>query len=170
VQLQVFCIVFPRAPFDLAAAFCHNENSFVTIFNALQMEACMCYIIKGNANCIQWHKEGRLHSCLQVCATIGLCDAQQIPTPARKLLAQTLMQAQQTQQDDLPPELLRQIIPAEQRTAEKVGDSTQCQICEMAVNYVKVRKVIRCVFRLLDMPYSCQHILRARLSFMSLLT
>jgi len=55
------------------------------------------------------------------------------------------MQAQQTQQDDLPPELLRQIISAEQRTAEKVGDSTQCQICEMAVNYVKVSKVIRCV-------------------------
>lgn len=74
----------------------------------------------------------------QVCATIGLCDAQQIPTPARKLLAQTLMQAQQTQQDDLPAELLRQIIPSQQRTAEKVGDSTQCQICEMAVNYVKV--------------------------------
>ena len=76
--------------------------------------------------------------CMQVCATIGLCDAQQIPTPARKLLAQTLIQAQQTQQDDLPPEVLRQVIPAQQRTAESVGDSTQCQICEMAVNYVKV--------------------------------
>ena len=96
--------------------------------------------------------------CLQVCATIGLCDAQQIPTPARKLLAQTLMQAQQTQQDDLPPELLRQIIPAEQRTAEKVGDSTQCQICEMAVNYVKVSKVISCVwhtYKAVTIPTIC---------------
>lgn len=77
-----------------------------------------------------------------MCATIGLCDAQQIPTPARKLLAQTLMQAQQTQQDELPAELLSHIIPAQQRTAEKVGDSTQCQICEMAVNYVKVSMLI----------------------------
>lgn len=80
-------------------------------------------------------------TCLQVCATIGLCDAHQIPTPARKLLAQTLVQAQQSQQDQIPPEVLRQIIPAEQRTAqhaEQVGESSQCQICEMAVNYVKV--------------------------------
>lgn len=79
---------------------------------------------------------------MQVCATIGLCDTHQIPTPARKLLAQTLMQAQQTQQDQIPSEVLRQIIPAEQRTAqrvEQVGESSQCQICEMAVNYVKVR-------------------------------
>ena len=80
-------------------------------------------------------------ACLQVCATIGLCDSHQIPTPARKLLAQTLMQAQQTQQDQIPSEMLRQLIPAEQRTvqhAEQVGESSQCQICEMAVNYVKV--------------------------------
>lgn len=78
---------------------------------------------------------------MQVCATIGLCDTHQIPTPARKLLAQTLAQAQQTQQDQIPPELLRRIIPAEQRTAQKadqVQESSQCQICEMAVNYVKV--------------------------------
>ena len=77
-----------------------------------------------------------------MCATIGLCDTHHIPTPARKLLAQTLMQAQQTQQDQIPPEVLRQIIPAEQRTAQhanQVGESSQCQICEMAVNYVKVR-------------------------------
>lgn len=74
----------------------------------------------------------------QVCATIGLCDAHQIPTPARKLLAQTLVQAQHAQQDNLPSELLRQLIPVQQRTVETVGDSTQCQICEMAVNYVKV--------------------------------
>lgn len=77
-------------------------------------------------------------SSMQVCATIGLCDTHQIPTPARKLLAQTLVQAQHAQQDDLPSELLRQLIPAHQRTVETVGDSTQCQICEMAVNYVKV--------------------------------
>lgn len=87
---------------------------------------------------VMHRKVADMHYCIQVCATIGLCDAQQISTPARKLLAQTLMQAQQTQQDDLPAELLKQIIPAQQRTAEKVGDSTQCQICEMAVNYVKV--------------------------------
>lgn len=76
-----------------------------------------------------------------MCATIGLCDAQQIPTPARKLLAQTLVQAQHAQQDQIPADLLKQIIPAEQRTAQhanKLGESTQCQICEMAVNYVKV--------------------------------
>ena len=50
------------------------------------------------------------------------------------------MQAQQTQ-DQIPSEMLRQIFPAEQRTAqhaEQVGESSQCQICEMAVNYVKV--------------------------------
>ena len=73
---------------------------------------------------------------LQVCATIGLCDTHQIPTPARKLLAQTLqtlVQTQQTQQDQIPSEMLRQIFHAEQ-----VGESSQCQICEMAVNYVKV--------------------------------
>ncbi|KAL3146574.1 hypothetical protein ABBQ32_000814 [Trebouxia sp. C0010 RCD-2024] len=77
----------------------------------------------------------------QVCATIGLCDTHQIPTPARKLLAQTLTQAQQTQQDQIPPELLRRIIPAQQRTPQNAGqvqESSQCQICEMAVNYVKV--------------------------------
>ena len=74
--------------------------------------------------------------CLQVCATIGLCDAQQMSDPARKLLAQTLVQAQQSQQDQIPREVLKQMIPAEH--ADRVGESTQCQICEMAVNYVKV--------------------------------
>nr|QOL01246.1 putative extracellular protein TR9_052 [Trebouxia lynnae] len=72
----------------------------------------------------------------QVCATIGLCDAQQMSDPARKLLAQTLVQAQQSQQDQIPREVLKQMIPAEH--ADRVGESTQCQICEMAVNYVKV--------------------------------
>ena len=78
---------------------------------------------------------------MQVCATIGLCDTHQIPTPDRKLLAQTLAHAQQTQQAQIPPELLSQIIPAEHRTAQHAGqvqESSQCQICEMAVNYVKV--------------------------------
>ena len=85
---------------------------------------------------------------MQVCATIGLCDAQQIPSPARKLLAQTLVLAQQAQQDQIPAEVLRQMIPAEQRTAQhvdKLGESTQCQICEMAVNYVKV-PMLHCTF------------------------
>ena len=74
----------------------------------------------------------------QACATIGLCDAQQIPTPARKLLAQALIQAQQAQQADMPAELFRQLVPAQEQTAGKLSESTQCQICEMAVNYVKV--------------------------------
>ena len=103
--------------------------------------------------------------CLQVCATIGLCDTHQIPSPARKLLAQTLMQAQQTQQDQIPSEMLRQIIPAEQRTAQHAqqgGESTQCQICEMAVNYVKVRmltnKVLQIVCVVSTKPKECHGI------------
>ena len=72
---------------------------------------------------------------MQVCATIGLCDAPQLSTPARKLLAQTMMQAQRAQQQSTAP--LTQLQPA-QHSSNNLEDSTQCQICEMAVNYVKV--------------------------------
>lgn len=71
---------------------------------------------------------------MQVCATIGLCDAPQLSAPARKLLAQTMARAQQTQ--SLAP--LTKLQPAQQLD-HNLEDSTQCQICEMAVNYVKVR-------------------------------
>ena len=78
-----------------------------------------------------------LFFCLQVCATIGLCDAPQLSTPARKLLAQTVAQAQLAQQQSMAP--LTKLQPA-QRPGNNLEDSTQCQICEMAVNYVKVHQ------------------------------
>ena len=81
---------------------------------------------------------------MQVCATIGLCDAPQLSTPARKLLAQTMMQAQHAQQQSIAT--LTKLQPA-QHSSNNLEESTQCQICEMAVNYVKVRPLL-----LLDAP------------------
>lgn len=69
----------------------------------------------------------------QVCATIGLCDAPQLSQPARKLLAQTIARAQQQVSGPLT-----KLQPAQQQASNNLEESTQCQICEMAVNYVKV--------------------------------
>lgn len=77
---------------------------------------------------------------MQVCATIGLCDAPQLSTPARKLLAQTMMQVQHAQQQSIAP--LSKLQNA-QHSSNNLEESTQCQICEMAVNYVKVGPLLR---------------------------
>lgn len=80
----------------------------------------------------------RGHTFMQVCATIGLCDAPQLSQPARKLLAQAMAHAQRAQQPVNGP--LAKLQPAQQ-SRDNLEESTQCQICEMAVNYVKVRSL-----------------------------
>ncbi len=78
---------------------------------------------------------------LQVCAYIGLCDAsatlQQGDPASRKLLHQ--------RPDNALMQRLVAALPAKHRqrmdaVAERkqLGESVQCQFCEMAVTYVKV--------------------------------
>ena len=78
---------------------------------------------------------------LQVCAYIGLCDAsaalQQDGPASRKLLHQKA--------DGALMQRLAAALPAKHRqrmdaVAERkqLGESVQCQFCEMAVTYVKV--------------------------------
>jgi len=170
----------------LLAWFCHHAHRSVTSFSAFQMsfmhfrsKARMGYLIKGNAGCIQCHRASPL-GCIVVCRCVlplgyvmpsrfphlpGSCLPRRSCKPSR-LSRMICLLSCSGRSSQLSRGLQKRLeTPPSARSARWLSTmSRSAKSSDACVAYIQSSDHPT---HLLDMPYSCLHDSRARLSIHS---